>query len=535
MQYRFIFIFVFLSITVLAQVQFKDSNLPIVVVTTLQDTIRDEPAVMAQLAIIDNGKGKRNALSDAFNNYNGKAMIEYRGQTSQELSPKKPYRIELVDDNGAEIEHSIMGMPKESDWVLIAPYSDKTLIRDALVYHIGGLIMPYSPRFRFCELVVDKQYRGVYMMTEKIKRDKDRVAIDKLATDEITGDELTGGYILKWDKGKPGDTRFLSKYKAGDRFLEFFVEYPNPSDIQQLQLDYISTFIQDFEQALIGSNYLDPVKGYKKYIDIDNFVDYSLINELTFNVDAQRLSTYFYKDKDSKDPRLKAGPLWDYNLAFGNANYCNYESHKGWIKDFNLRCPGDYWAMPFWWDRFFSDNAFKSKLATRWQQLRKDTLSDAALDAYINLLSSELSEAQDRNFKRWAILNEWVWPNPVVTGSWNGEVARLKTWVKNRTQWLDNQMKLLPSDELPHPDSFAVRVFPNPSNEVIHFEIDAYNPTPLSILIYDATGKLVKTLHVDNILSDSQITITDLQDQGFYFYTILSDANLIYQGKFLKL
>lgn len=517
------------------QVQLKDSNLPIVVITTLKDSIKDEPAVVAKMGIIDNGVGKRNALTDTFNNYNGKVMIEFRGHSSQELSPKKPYRIELIDENGEEIEEKIMGMPKESDWSLIAPYADKTLFRDALVYRIGQMIMPYAPRYRFCEVMVNNQYKGVYVMTEKIKRDKDRVDIEKMGPDATSGDALTGGYILKWDKGKPGDTRFLSKYKAGGRLQEFFVEYPNSSNIIGFQLSYITKFIQDFEKILAGTNYLHPTEGYKKYIDIDNFVDYSLINELTFNVDAQRLSTYFYKDKDSKDGRLKAGPLWDYNLAFGNANYCSYDDYKGWIKDFNLRCPGDYWAMPFWWDRFFTDNVFRTKLATRWQNLRKDTLSDAKLDIYINELSAELNEAQARNFKQWNILNQWVWPNPKIAGTWNGEIAILRTWIKKRTQWLDNQMKTLPNEEVELVEN-RVKVYPNPVSEVVNFEFDFTSLGKVSIEIFDATGRRVTILENDiNNKAPNLLIWENITTQGLYFYKVISNQEILQQGKFLKI
>lgn len=536
MLHRLIFIFTLLSIKGFAQVQLKDSNLPIVVINTLIDTIRDEPAVKAQMGIIDNGKGKRNALTDVFNNYDGKVMIEYRGQTSQELSPKKPYRIELIDENGEEVEQSIMGMPKESDWVLIAPYSDKTLMRDALTYHIGSLIMPYAPRFRFCELVVNNQYKGVFMMTEKIKRDKDRVAIEKIGVDDIAGDELTGGYIIKWDKGKAGEVRFLSNYKAGSRYQEFFIEYPNTADIRQDQINYIAQYIREFEASLASSNFLDPMKGYKKYIDVDNFVDYSLINELTFNVDAQRLSTYFYKDKDSKDGRLKAGPLWDYNLAFGNANYCNYDDYRGWVKDFNQRCPGDYWAMPFWWDRFFLDNSFKQKLVVRWQQLRLDELSDANLDKYIEQFKTELNEAQIRNFQQWNILNQWVWPNANVAGSWNGEIALLKSWIKKRTQWIDNQMKILPVENTVNEDFDSLKIYPNPTDDFINFEFDSNESEKITIEIFDVVGKHIALLE-NNIGENSEniLTLSNIPNSGIYFYKIIKNGKLVKQGKFLKM
>ena len=193
-------------VPVAAQLVVTSSNLPIVKITTNNQVIVDDPKITVDMGIIDNGPGVRNNTEDPFNNFNGKVGIEIRGSSSQSF-PKKQYGFELVDGTGKSIDGSILGMPAKDDWILFAPYNDKSLIRDALAYRLAHDMGRYSSRFKFCELFIDGGYKGVYVMLEKIKRDKNRVSIDKLDPDEISGDNLTGGYIFKIDKetGSGGD------------------------------------------------------------------------------------------------------------------------------------------------------------------------------------------------------------------------------------------------------------------------------------------------------------------------------------------
>ncbi|HEX5167778.1 MAG TPA: CotH kinase family protein, partial [Cyclobacteriaceae bacterium] len=178
---------------------FSSSNLPIIVIDTDNQPILDDPKIMASMGIIDNGAGERNNLADPFNNYDGKMGIEIRGSSSQ-MFPKKQYGIELWDDASNGIDASLLGLPEEEDWVLFAPYNDKSLMRDVMAYKLGRDMGHYAPRTKYCEVVLNDQYNGLYVLIEKIKRDKNRVDINKLDPDEISGNSLTGGYILKLDK-----------------------------------------------------------------------------------------------------------------------------------------------------------------------------------------------------------------------------------------------------------------------------------------------------------------------------------------------
>ena len=182
-----------------AQVNLNSSNLPIVIINTNGNAIPDEPKVHAWMAIIDNGPEQRNNITDNANDYDGDIGIELHGSSSQSFE-KKSYGIELRTPSDQDSATSILGMPKEEDWILHGPYSDKSLMRNALTYHIGRALGWYASRTRFCEVVINNDYKGVYVMAEKIKRDKNRVDISKLNPDEISGDDLTGGYIIKIDK-----------------------------------------------------------------------------------------------------------------------------------------------------------------------------------------------------------------------------------------------------------------------------------------------------------------------------------------------
>ncbi|MFT5071773.1 MAG: hypothetical protein ACI8V8_001744, partial [Chitinophagales bacterium] len=182
---------------------FNSSNLPIVNINTNGQNILDNTRIVADLGVIYNGGTSRNYTSDPFNNYNGKISIEYRGSSSQGF-PKKSFSLETQDALGENNNVSILDMPIENDWVLYAPYSDKSLIRNVLTYQLGESLDRYAPRTQLCELLINNEYQGVYVFTEKVKRDDNRVDIAKLTVNDTIGDDLTGGYILKIDKSTNG-------------------------------------------------------------------------------------------------------------------------------------------------------------------------------------------------------------------------------------------------------------------------------------------------------------------------------------------
>jgi CotH kinase protein len=176
-------------------------------------------------------------------------------------------------------------------------------------------------------------------------------------------------------------------------------------------------------------------------LDVPSFIDFFLMNELSRNVDGLRISTYFHKNEDAIDPRLHAGPVWDFNLSLGNADYCNGQLTEGWAYEFNKVCPKDYWIIPFWWERLREDSLFKAETAKRWRTLRQTTLSDKSIETLIQDLKAQLDQgAAQRNFEQWNILGKRVWPNYYIGKTWEEEVDYLQKWVLARAAWLDKSL-----------------------------------------------------------------------------------------------
>ena len=419
------------------------SSLPHIYINTDGKTIIDEPKISATLEI------KKN--QEVIEQHH--IGIELRGATSQQLFEKKSYGLETWDQEGDDLNVELGGYPEEEDWILHGPYSDKTLIRNVLIYQLSNAIGRYATRTSFYELTINGDYEGTYVLMEKIKRDKNRVDIKK-----VDSDDITGGYILKIDKNAGKDRAFSiddlgweSKYdpfgkektEESSKTIRFLYEYPDAEDIEEEEKEYIQNYIKEFENALASQDYRDPSLGYRKYIDVDSFVDFFLLNEISKNVDAYRLSTFFYKN--NKNGKLFMGPIWDFNISFGNANYCEGERHIGWSYKFNSRCSNHFQLVPFWWSRLLSDPYFKGKIKERWSELRTDQFSTESILNRVNTLRVTLEENGlfQRNFKRWAILGEYIWPNNYVGMSVDDEYRYLRDWIQGRLNWLDNAVSRL--------------------------------------------------------------------------------------------
>jgi hypothetical protein len=508
---------------------FTSSNLPIVIINTGGQTIIDEPKIAVQLSIIDNGPGIRNNVTDVPNNYNNYAGIELRGSSSQSF-PQKSYGFETWGPDSLQLDVPLLGMPAEHDWILYAPYNDKTLIRNILTYDLSRQMGHYSSRTKLCELIVDGQYEGVYVLMEKIKRDKNRVDISRLDTVDISGDALTGGYIFKVDKttGNGGGGWYSSFAPAVAPFgqqIYFQYSYPKDDIIRPEQKTYIQDYVNDFETALAGTNYTDPVSGYRNYIDVNSFIDFFIINEASKNVDGYRLSTYLYKEKITKSGKIFIGPVWDYNLAWWNADYCSGQNYYGWAYNFGQVCPWDGGQVPFWWRRLLQDPAFSNQLKCRWSSLRNNSMSLASLNTKIDSLTNYLSEAQVRHFQRWPILGQYTWPNPSpIATTYSGEISNLKTWLSQRFGWMDTNM--FGSCTVTALNSAAVsteiKTYPNPFRDELNFELMLTEGGVLKIELLNALGQTVKLVHYKGQAGENIIAVSDLNDipAGSYFLKV---------------
>lgn len=439
------------------------SDLPIVIIDTDGQEIPDDPKITAFMGIIDNGPGMRNALTDSAKIYRGYIGIEIRGFSSQQF-PKLQYGIELRDSTGADVSVGLLGMSSDADWVLSAAYNDKTQIRNALAYTLARRSGRYASQGRFCELVLNGQYWGTYVLFEKLKRDKNRINVTKMATTDVSGDKVTGGYILQIDRATSDTTEYWnSPYLPPTdetRPIAYQYVYPKPEDLVPAQRAYIQSFVGSFESVMADSAWADPVNGYTKYLDVLSAVDYFLVNELARNIDAYRLSSYLHKDRDSKGGKLKVGPVWDFDLGFGNTSTSDAAEAVGWDL---LTMPGvldttlDEYQIPQWWMRLSQDSSFWYSAGDRWAELRKGPYSTPNIMAYIDSAAAVLNEAQGRNFVRWPILDTAIWGNPYVGGSYANEVGYLKAWTAARAEWIDSALPP-PRIITPPPDSMIVRL-----------------------------------------------------------------------------
>jgi len=509
-------------------------NLPIILIDTYGVEIPDEPRIPASMGIINNESGI-NYIDDPFNDFDGSITIERRGNSSQ-WQGKTPYRFETVDDEGENSNVELLGMPAENDWVLYAPWQDKTMIRNVLTYQLSNEMGRYASRSRHVELYLNDEYRGIYVLMEKIKRDGNRVDISKLNPDEITGDDVTGGYILKFDWFYTGDN--IGGFESEFDEMIYNYHYPKPSDIVPEQEAYIEEYINEFETIMMGTDYTNDSTGYPSMMNVESFVDFILLQELAKNVDAYRLSTYIYKDKESIDNRLTAGPVWDFNHGFGNCDYGETWEVDNWLLEYNPE-GGD--QVAFWWELLWEDLAFQHKAAVRYTELRQTIFSEEHIYSIIDSIADYLGPAVDRNFARWPLLGNYIWPNYYVFDTYEEEIDYLKSWTTQRLAWMDSEV-LLSLDPYPIAAGFRLNgPFPNPFNPSTVISYELPYDLNIEINIFNLLGRKVRSLLNETRPAGQGSTIWDgktenghLASGGVYFISVQvrgpsNESNIFYQ------
>lgn len=503
-------------------VSFTSSNLPIVVINTSGQFIPDEPKITAHMGIINNGPGLQNNLTDTFTDYNGYIGIEMRGKSSLGLFPKKAYSVETRDSLGENLNVSLMGMPEENDWILYAPYSDKSLLRNVLTFKMGELTGRYSSRTGYCEVVLNGEYMGIYVLMEKVKRDQNRVDVAKLRWEDTLDVEITGGYILRMDKTEdlqPGDgwTSFPNPgpVMGNNVFIQYYD--PETEEFHPQQQSYIQNWFYEFESNLNSSGFKNLQDGYPKYIDMGSFVDFFLVNELSKDIDNFLFSTYFYKDKETDGGKLNMGPLWDFNLGYGNFNYGPDDADEtyGFIYVYGDRL--------YWYRRLMQDINFRNALRCRWDELRSGPFETGNLVQFIDSVTTAIDEAQQRNFQRWPTLGSYVWPNPDgwdTRVTYQDEVNALVSWLIGRLDWMDNNIPgiCVPAGNKEAEmasDSRGISAFPNPFNNEVTISVNMEVGGNVDLHIFSLTGQRVKTISQYNLSAGQQNIIWRGQsDQG---------------------
>ncbi|HWA71576.1 MAG TPA: CotH kinase family protein [Polyangiaceae bacterium] len=369
------------------------------------------------------------------------AAFHVRGQSSASYD-KKPYRLELRKVDGTDRNCPMLGMPRESDWVLHAPFPDKALIRNAFVYSLGKDMGLAAPRAMFAEVYLNtaarplqsSDYQGVYLLVETIKNQKDRLNLQQLKETDTALPAIAGGYVFKFE-WQVADIEQKLVCPSGQQNCWDWLEVDDPKPWNQQQQGYLAGFLGSFVTGLHSANPTDPTTGYPAFMDSPSFVNQVIMHELTRNLDAYSRSQFFYKDREGK---ITAGPLWDYDLIAGvgsSGNYANL-SQSGWQYESNasrLRVTAD------WFPVLLANPTFKAELIARWKELRAGLLSDAEVTARITRLTTGLASGAQRNFQKWNNLTTMrigFFDTPTAA-TWEGQVNAMRDWLLGRMKWLD--------------------------------------------------------------------------------------------------
>lgn len=365
-----------------------------------------------------------------------RAGYRRRGQSSQNFA-KTPYRVELWDQADLDADQTMLGMPADSDWAVIGPCSDRTLIRNAFVYSLASELSLVTMELRFAEVFINQDnspleesdYEGVYTISETVKNQKSRVNLKQLRETDTSEALISGGYIFKFDQAAvdPGEAEIPCTSGGQGCFDDLELVDPDPAN--QQQLSWISNHLSQFNSLL----HAQPIGDYQSMIDVPSFVDHYIINEITMDVDAYIRSHYMHKDRDGL---IKAGPIWDYNFTMGNVA----EATDGWQYLEGRNGSND-------WHRIMGPEPdFHEKLVTRYRSLRSGLLSDAQLHARVDKVAAPLINASSRDFARWPVGGECAVggafgmsydPGPP---SWPEQIQSLKNWLSARLAWLDAAM-----------------------------------------------------------------------------------------------
>jgi len=504
------------------------TSLPIISIHTDNITIPNEPEIKGTISTFENETGGLNFLHDT-PTFTSHLSIDVRGSSSQSF-PKKGYSFETQDAEGNDVDTALLGLPKEEDWILYAPYTDKSLMRDALTYHLGNELGQYAPGTRTCEFYLNGDYQGIYFLEEKIKRDKNRVDIKRITPKDTIGDDLTGGYILKIDRDEGDGSYFLSKHEGtySDGEIRVVFDEPEGPELHPKQKKYIEDYFDAFEDALYGQDFADPVLGYRRYIDMPSLIDYFLINELGNNVDAYRLSTFFYKDKNSVDSLFHFGPLWDFNLAFGNADYCGGQSVEGWAYLNSGYCSN----TPLWWERLQEDTTFQNEVRCRYDALRKTTLSVSSIFNYLDSMSMDMGAGIDRNYDKWPILGMYVWPNAFIGQTYDQEMNYLKQWLMGRLQWLDTNLPgaCSPISDVRDVTDLDFTILPNPANQTVSIMCPPAGNGPVLLTLTSGNG--IRWFDKKVLAAKEDLDLSACPE-GLYYITLTTPQGVVRTGTFV--
>lgn len=353
--------------------------------------------------------------------------VKGRGNSSWDM-PKKSYTIKF------DSKTDILGMGEDKKWVLIANYADKTLLRNYLASYLGNNLFNshWNPEFKIVDVVLNGEFLGTYLLGEQIKIGKNRLNMDDIADKFNNRKNLAkGGFIFACDKHDETEIELTTT-----RGRTFILKDPDPDNFDGYETtlpddvyEFMLSVIQKAEDVIYSEDFADSTNGYSSVIDVDSFVDYYIVNELTKNVDAAwSCSVYFYYNP--KDGKIYMGPNWDFDISCGNVNYKECDIATG----FHIRNSG-------WHERLFEDPAFCDAVKTRWNDKRTELYN--VINVFIQETATSIKTSADCNFVKWPILGKHVWPNAVGARkrtTYQSEIDYLINWLNTRYTWLDNEI-----------------------------------------------------------------------------------------------
>lgn len=500
------------------------TKLPLILITA-PTTIPDDPKVEATMKIIYKGGTELNYESDEANVYDGKIGIERRGASSYDF-PQRPYALETRDAVGLNLDTALLGMPRENDWVLLSNYNDKSFARNIVSFELFEKMGHYAPRMRLTEMVMNNEYQGIYLFGEKIKKSPQRVAIAKLAEKDTVGTGLTGGYIFKTDYNDGYGTYWTSSFSPLNRpggTVNYVYHDPKPIELLPQQKKYIAGYVNELESVLYSDYFDDPTMGYRAYIDVNSFIDYFIMCEISRNVDGYKKSRYFYKDKDTRNPLVHSGPTWDYDWAWKNLSDCYLMSNTtgaGWAYQINSCNVSP--TPPAWEFRMLQDKAFANAVNARYFNLRQTILSEKYFNNALDSIAALVKEAQVRHYAKYKILgsNSGAPEIDAQAKTYAEEITKLKKWIKTRLYWLDANMVGEYGTAVPEITTQPrLRVFPNPVQDLLYVESDF---DMKQITITNTMGMTCRVVNPTEL--STGITVSDLAPGVYVVRVVFANA-----------
>lgn len=358
-------------------------------------------------------------------NFTARMGIRGRGNSTWGW-PKKPWKVKLDE------KASLLGMPEDKEWALLANYADRTLVRNITAMKLSEICgFSWTPRMRSVEVYLNGEYQGVYTLCEHKKVSDDRVDIDIVSESDNSGDAVTGGYYLEMEENQDETTCWWTAMGVPMMFSD-------PEEPTEAQYEYMTGLIDEFETVLRSDAFADPSTGYAAYIDVPSFINYYIVQELTKNVDGNlRKSSFITKERGKK---MEMYHLWDFDLTLGNCGYFDWKVGNGpdnfWIKDY--KSDSTYGGGWFWY--LFKDPAFVDAVQDRWNELMPQL---RMIPDFIDQQVFSLAKAQKRNFEKWSINESVDWVMFPSLGSYEKEVEYLKEFYNDRLEWLEREINKL--------------------------------------------------------------------------------------------